>query len=121
MSVSRCCLWQGANLTIRQSAAGRIRRAWSAAQKTPCLLVHLEAWRVYYHLARPHESLRVELAVSIERRGNRTPQRYRQRTPAMAAGLTTRLWKVRELLALPMMPDRIASIGSVTETSPVAS
>jgi IS1 family transposase len=32
------------------------------------------------------------------------PKRYRQRTPAMAAGLTNRRWTVRELLALPMVP-----------------
>ncbi len=93
------------NLTIRQSVAGLVRRTWSTAQKSPCLLAHLEWWRAYYHLVRTHESLRVALAQPIARGGRRTPQRYRQRTPAMAAGLTNRRWTVRELLALPLGPE----------------
>ncbi len=93
------------NLTIRQSVAGLVRRTWSTAQQTPRLLAHLQWWRAYYHLVRPHESLRVALAAPRERGGKRTPQRYRQRTPAMAAGLTNRRWTVRELLALPMAPE----------------
>ena len=84
------------NLTIRQSVAGFVRRTWSTAQKTPCLLAHLEWWRANYHFSRPHESLRMTLAVPIERGGSRQPQRYRQRTPAMAAELTSRPWTVRE-------------------------
>jgi IS1 family transposase len=93
------------NLTIRQSVAGLVRRTWSTAQRTPCLLAHLEWWRAYYHFARPHESLRMELAIPRQRGGKRTPQRYRHRTPAMAAGLTDRCWTARDLLALPMVPD----------------
>jgi IS1 family transposase len=93
------------NLTIRQSVAGLLRRTRSTAQKAPCLLAHLEWWRVYYHFVRTHESLRVALAQPIDRGGKRTPQRYRQRTPAMAAGLTDRRWTVRELLAWPMVPE----------------
>ncbi len=58
-----------------------------------------------YHFVRTHESLRVELAAPRDREGKRTPQRYRQRTPAMAAGLTNRRWTVGELLALPMVPE----------------
>jgi IS1 family transposase len=92
------------NLTIRQSVAGLVRRTWSTAQRTPCLLAHLEWWRAYYHFSRPHESLRVELAIPRERGGKRTPQRYCRRTPAMAAGLTDRRWTVRELLSLPLVP-----------------
>ncbi len=98
------------NLTIRQSVAGLVRRTWSTAQQTPRLLAHLQWWRAYYHFSRPHEALRVALAVPRERGGKRTPQGYRQRTPAMAAGLTTRRWTVRELLVLPLGPEgRVAA------------
>jgi hypothetical protein len=93
------------NLTVRQSVAGLGRRTWSTAQKTPCLVAHLEWWRTYYHFSRPHESLRVGLAVPRERGDRRQPQKYRQRTPAMAAGLTNRRWIVRDLLALPLAPE----------------
>jgi hypothetical protein len=97
------------NLTLRQSVAALIRRTWSTMQDAPQLLLHLEWWRAYYHFVRPHESLRVALAQPIDRGGKRVPQRYRQRTPAMAAGLTSRRWRVSEVLTLPL-PS--ASIGA---------
>jgi IS1 family transposase len=92
------------NLTLRQSVAALIRRTWSTMQDVPHLLVHLEWWRAYYHFARPHESLRVALARSIDRGGKRRPQRDRQRTPAMAAGLTSHRWTVQKLLTVPLPP-----------------
>ncbi len=79
-------------------------------QELPQLLAHLEWWRAYYHVARPHASLRVALAQPRERGGRRVPQRYRQRTPAMAAGLTSRRWTVRELLALPLPSEPSGAI-----------
>jgi IS1 family transposase len=95
------------NLTLRQSVAALIRRTWSTRQAALELFVHLEWWRAYYHFVRPHESLRVLLTQPIARGGKRQPQRYRQRTPAMAAGLTSRRWTVRELLGVPLPPDPI--------------
>ena len=68
------------------------------------MLLHLEWWRGYYHFVRPHASLRVALGQPIARGGMRQPQRYRQRTPAMAAGLTDRRWRVGDLLAVPLLP-----------------
>jgi IS1 family transposase len=97
------------NLTLRQSVAALVRRTWSTVQDVPQLLVHVEWWRAYYHFVRPHESLRVLLAQPIERGGKRLPQRYRQRTSAMAAGLTYRRWTVQELLALPLPPAPIGA------------
>ncbi len=92
------------NLTIRQGVAALARRTWATAQAAPSLLAHLEWWRAYYHFVRPHASLRVPLAEPIERGGRRLPRRYRQRTPAMAAGLTRRRWTVRDLLLVPLPP-----------------
>ena len=93
------------NLTIRHSVAALGRRTWATAQAMPQVLAHLEWWRGYYHFVRPHDALRVGLAQPIERGGRRQPQRYRPRTPAMAAGLTDRCWTVRELLAIPLAPE----------------
>jgi IS1 family transposase len=95
------------NLTIRQSVAALARRTWATAQETSQLLAHLEWWRGYYHFVRCHASLRVPLTQPNNRGGQRVSQRYRQRTPAMAAGLASRRWTVRELLALPLLPDSI--------------
>jgi IS1 family transposase len=94
------------NLTLRHSVAGVARRTWATVQTAPQLVAQLEWWRGYYHFVRCHTSLRVPLTQPRERGGRRPPQRYRQRTPAMAAGLTPRRWTVRELLALPLLADR---------------
>jgi IS1 family transposase len=95
------------NLTVRQSVAALVRRTWSTAQEAPHLLLHLEWWRAYYHFVRPHETLRVELRQPLERGGKRQRQRYRQRTPAMAAGLVSQRWTARKLLTLPLAPAPI--------------
>jgi hypothetical protein len=78
-------------------------------QEAPQLLLQLSWWRAYYHFVRPHESLREVLAQPRFRGGKRIPQRYRQRTPAMAAGLTYRRWTVRELLARPLPPAPVGA------------
>ncbi len=90
------------NLTVRHGVAALARRTWATAQQTPHLQAHLEWWRAYYHFVRPHASLRVALIQPRERGGNLLAQRYRQRTPAMVAGRTTRRWTACELLSCPL-------------------
>jgi IS1 family transposase len=92
------------NLTIRHGIAALARRTWAAAQQSPHLLAHLEWWRAYYHFVRPHQALRVALVQPRERGGRLMAQRYRQRTPAMAAGRTTRVWTAREVLSCSLPP-----------------
>jgi transposase InsO family protein len=90
------------NLTVRHGIAALARRTWATSQQSPHLLAHLEWWRAYYHFVRPHEALRVRLVQPRERGGKRVAQRYRQRTPAMAAGRTHRRWTTREVLSCPL-------------------
>src|SRR5436305_3357044 len=92
------------NLTVRHGIAALARRTWATAQQSPQLLAHLEWWRAYYHFVRPHQSLRVALKQPRERGGKRLGQRYRHRTPAMAAGRTHRRWTTREVLSCPLPP-----------------
>jgi len=92
------------NLTIRHGIASLARRTWATAQQSPHLLAHLEWWRAYYHFVRPHQSLRVAFVQLPERGGKLAAQRYRQRTPAMAAGRTNRRWAAREVLSYPLPP-----------------
>ena len=92
------------NLTIRQGVAALARRTWATAQAAPALLAHLAWWRGYSHCVRPHATLRVPLAQPLERGGRRVPRQYRQRSPALAAGLTSRRWSVREVLRAPLPP-----------------
>jgi IS1 family transposase len=83
------------NLTIRRSVAPLMRKTWSLAQSEHALLMHLQWWRLYYHFAREHSSLRTPVPG--------LKARYRSRTPAMAAGLTDRVWTVGELLRTPII------------------
>src|SRR5712692_11362618 len=92
------------NLTIRHALAALARRTWATSQQASQLLAHLEWWRAYYHFVRPHHSLRVALMQPRERGGRLLAQRYRHRTPAMAAGRTTRRWSSREVLSYPLPP-----------------
>jgi IS1 family transposase len=92
------------NLTVRHGVAALARRTWATAQQSPHLLANLEWWRAYYHFVRPHESLSVALMQPRERGGKRAAQRYRQWTPATAAGRTTRRWTAREVLTCPLPP-----------------
>jgi len=92
------------NLTVRHGVAALARRMWATAQQSPHLLAHAEWWRAYYHFVRPHQALRVALVQPCERGGKLLAQRYRQRTPAMAAGRTNRRWTAREVLSYPLLP-----------------
>ena len=83
------------NLTIRRGVAPLMRKTWSLAQNPEHLLLHVEWWRSYYHFIRPHESLSVLIP------GLR---KYRQRSPAIAANLTSKLWTVDDVLKLPLIP-----------------
>jgi hypothetical protein len=92
------------NLTVRHAIAALARRTWATAQQSPHLQAQLEWWRAYYHFVRPHASLRVALVQPRERGGRLLAHRYRQRTPAMAAGRTHRRWSTREVLCYPLPP-----------------
>jgi hypothetical protein len=92
------------NLTVRHGVAALARRTWATGKPAPQLLAHLEWWRAYSHFVRPHASLRVALVQPRERGGKLVAQRFRQRTPAMAAGRTNRRWTAREVLCYPLPP-----------------
>src|SRR5215470_10034015 len=92
------------NLTVRRGVAALARRTWATSQQSTHLLAHLEWWRAYYHFVRPHQSLRVRLMQPRERGGKLLAQRYRQQTPAMAAGRTHRRWTALEVLSCALPP-----------------
>jgi len=93
-------LRQAQGKLLRQSVAGLARRTWSMAVAPAELEVHLMWYQAYYHFSRPHESLRLTYT-NTNAKGEEVV-RYRNRTPAMAAGLTRRRFTVKELLLLPL-------------------
>jgi IS1 family transposase len=80
------------NLTLRELIAPLSRRTWSIADNPQTLALHVGLGRVYYHFCRPHESLE-----DLRKSG-----RFRRRTPAMAAGVVNRPFRVEELLMIPI-------------------
>jgi IS1 family transposase len=91
------------NLTIREGVSKLARRTRGLAQYTPELVEHLFWWQAVYHFVGYHEELRETLSEPVMRTGRQTPRKYCQRTPAVAAGLVSRRWTMRELHSYPLM------------------
>jgi hypothetical protein len=83
------------NLTIRRGVAPLMRKTWSLAQHSEHLLLHRDWWHGYNYFIRPHKSL----SVPVPGLGKSHP-----RSPVLAAKLTPKLWSVKEVLKLPLMP-----------------
>jgi IS1 family transposase len=86
------------NLTLRLLVSRLHRKTLCFSKKREFLEYHLHLALAYYHFSRHHASLRVKLPEPIPTRGNGSPKKWQQRTPAMAAGLTDHRWSLRELL-----------------------
>jgi hypothetical protein len=82
------------NLTFRQCVAALARSTW-ALESESMLLFHVEWFRLYYHLARPHASLREPVSGL---KGN-----YRPRTPTMALGIADQVLTVGDILRTPLI------------------
>ena len=93
------------NLTLRQSISGLARRTWSQNVMASELEIHLSWYQAYYHFCRGHQSLRTEYTVTDQ--AGELLQRYRKRTPAMAAGWTRHRWSVAELIMYPLPPAMV--------------
>lgn len=85
------------NLTLRQENAILSRKTLAFAKEEQDLRAHLALYVAYYHFVRPHSSLRVQLPSPIPTQG-RVLRKWERRTPAMAAGITQRVWSLRALL-----------------------
>jgi hypothetical protein len=78
---------------------GRLTRRTLGFSKELRMYRASAAWEdLVYNFARPLETLRVKILDDPKRR-------WRSRTPAMAAGLTDRVWTVKELLTTVVLPN----------------
>jgi hypothetical protein len=64
----------------------------------------LYLYHTYYNFCLPHVSLHIPLAHPQPTNGTGSAKRWRPCTPAMAAGLTDRVWTVREVLLFRVPP-----------------
>jgi IS1 family transposase len=93
------------NLTIRQHSRRLTRRVNAFSKKRVYLKYQLALAFAYYHFCCPHRGLREKLVPAIPtKNGHGTPKRWRQVTPAMAAGLTDHIWTLDELLGFRVPP-----------------
>ena len=77
---------------------GRLVRKTLAFSKDVAMYRASVAWEdLVYNLARPLKTLRVEVFGD-------TSRRWKQRSPAMASGLTDRIWTIKELLYIVVSP-----------------
>jgi IS1 family transposase len=92
------------NLTIRQHVAAVGRRVITLCKGEDGLHQQLALYHVYYNFCLPHASLRVPLPQPLPTNGTGSAKTWRPRTPAMAAGLTDRVWTLREVLLFRVPP-----------------
>jgi IS1 family transposase len=92
------------NLTIRHHVAAVGRRVTTLCKGEEGLQQQLVLYQTYYHFCLPHASLRQPLPEPIPTNGTGSAKQWRPYTPAMAAGLTDRVWTLREVLLFRVPP-----------------
>ena len=92
------------NLSMRQHVAAIDRRVTTLCKHEDGVRQQLALYQVYYNFCLPHASLRVPLPQLLPTNGTGSATQWRPRTPAMAAGLTERVWTLREVLLCRVPP-----------------
>jgi len=92
------------NLTIRQHVAAVGRRVSTLCKGEEGLRQQLTWYHCYDNFCLPHASLRVSLPQPLPTHGTGSATQWRPQTPAMAAGLTDRVWTLREVLLFRVPP-----------------
>ena len=105
------CGWQSntafverLNLTMRQHVAAVGRRVSTLCKDEDGLRQQLALYYMYYNFCLPHTSLRQPLPQPLPTNGSGSAKQWRPCTPAMAAGLTDRVWTLREVLLFRVPP-----------------
>jgi IS1 family transposase len=92
------------NLSIRQHVAAIGRRVTTLCKHEDGVRQQLALYHVYHNFCLPHASLRVPLPQPLPTKGTGSAKTWRPQTPAMAAGLTDRVWTLREVLLFRVPP-----------------
>jgi IS1 family transposase len=92
------------NLTIRQHVAAVGRRVSTLCKGEDGLRQQLALYHIYDNFCLPHASLRVPLPQPLPANGTGSAKTWQPRTPAIAAGLTDRVWTLREVLLFRVPP-----------------
>jgi hypothetical protein len=92
------------NLTIRQHVAAVGRRVATLCKGEDGVRQQLALDLVYYNFCLPHTSVRQPLPQPLPTNGSGSAKQWQPCTPAMAAGLTDRVWTLREVLLFRVPP-----------------
>jgi hypothetical protein len=107
----RTALVERVNLTVRQALAPLVRKTPSFCKDRERLRPRVVFFQAFSNVARPHMSLRQPLPLHERQRHGAIRPRWKERTPAMAAGLTDHVWTFRELLTAKFEPLDSQSIS----------
>ena len=111
------------NLTIRQHVAAIGQRVNTGCTGEDGLRQQVVLFQTYYHFVLPHASLRQARLQPVRTNGNSSATLRRPCTPAMAAGVTDRVWSLREVLLFRVRRGRnhkvrpLRSQGMIVELS----
>src|SRR5438128_2139724 len=92
------------NLTIRHHVAAVGRRVSTLCKGEDGIQQQLALYHMYYNFCLPHASLRQPRLQLEPTHGTGSAKRWQPQTPAMAAGLTDRVWTLREVLLFRVPP-----------------
>ena len=92
------------NLNLRQHVAAVGRRVTTLCKGEDGLRQQLALYQTYYNFCLPHASLRQPLPQPVPTNGTGSAKMWRPCTPAMAVGLTDRVWTLREVLLYRVPP-----------------
>jgi hypothetical protein len=92
------------NLDLRQHVAAVGRRVSTLCKDEDGLRQQLALYHTYYNFYLPHSSLRQPLPQPLLTNGSGSAKQWQPYTPAMAAGLTDRVWTLREVLLFRVPP-----------------
>jgi IS1 family transposase len=92
------------NRDIRQHVAAGGRRVSTLCKGEDGVRHQLSLYQSYYNFCLPHSSLRQPLPLPEPTKGTGSAKQWRPCTPAMAAGLTDRVWTLREMLLFRVPP-----------------
>jgi hypothetical protein len=92
------------NLSMRQHVAAVGRRVSTLYKGEEGLRQQLALYQTYYNFCLPHARLRQALPQPEPTNGTGSAKQWRPCTPAMSAGLTDRVWTLREVLLCRVPP-----------------
>jgi hypothetical protein len=92
------------NLSLQQRVAAIRRRSATPCKREDGLGQQRVLFQVYHNFVLPHASLRQALPEPVPTNGRGSAKEWHPCTPAMAAGLTDRVWSLRDVLRFRVPP-----------------